>query len=120
LKNRQSDYSSDIKSDGVKNEALLKRRRILKIVKEIARALVEYTKNKKKFTSDGYKHFELKPYQKIKIEDLLQIFVDDLELVKEFLQFVIEDLGDKFAPELEQLTTINLYHRLLEYYLYSR
>lgn len=56
----------------------------------------------------------------MRIEDLLQIFVDDLELVKDFLTFVIDELGDKFSAELEQLTTINLYHRLLEYMLYSR
>lgn len=56
----------------------------------------------------------------MRIEDLLQIFVDDLELVKDFLTFVIDELGDKFSTELEQLTTINLYHRLLEYMLYSR
>jgi len=78
-----------MKSGGTKNDAPLKRSRILKIVKDIAKAIVEYTKNKKKFVSENFKKFELKPYQKIKIEDLLQIFVDDLELVKEFLQFVI-------------------------------
>ena len=56
----------------------------------------------------------------MKIEDLLQIFVDDLDLVKEFLQYVIDEFGDKFVTELDQLTTINLYHRLLEYMLYNR
>ena len=87
------------------------------IVKEIAKALVEYTKNKKKFPPES--KFTLKAHQKVRIEDLLQIFVDDLELVKQFLKFVIEDLGQKFPKEIEQLTQINLYHRLLEYYLYS-
>ena len=62
----------------------------------------------------------LKPNQKVKIEDLLQIFVDDLELVRGFLEFIINDFGDRNSNELEQLTTINLYHRLLEYMLYSR
>jgi hypothetical protein len=46
--------------------------------------------------------------------------VDDLEVVKEFLTFVIDEFGKKFSSELEQLTQINLYHRLLEYMLYSR
>ena len=46
--------------------------------------------------------------------------MDDLELQKTFLQFVIEEIGNNFSKEIEQLTTINLYHRLLEYYLYSK
>ena len=82
--------------------------------------MVEYTRDKKQFKSEQFKKFTLKNHQKVKIEDLLQIFVDDLDLVKEFLQFIIEEFGDKFATELEQLTTINLYHRLLEYMLYNR
>jgi len=56
----------------------------------------------------------------VKIEDLLQIFVDDLDLLKEFLQYVIDEFGDKFVTELDQLTTINLYHKLLECMLYNR
>ena len=56
----------------------------------------------------------------MRIEDLLQIFIDDLDLAKKFLTFVIEDLGKQYQQELEQLTQINLYHRLLEYMLYSR
>jgi hypothetical protein len=86
-------------------------------VKEIAQALIEYTKNKKKFASDS--KYTLKAHQKVRIEDLLQIFVDDLQLVKEFLKYVIEDIGSKYPKELAELTQINLYHRLLEYYLYS-
>jgi len=39
--------------------------------------------------------------------------------VKEFLKYVIEDIGGKYPKELGELTQINLYHRLLEYYLYS-
>ena len=45
--------------------------------------------------------------------------MDDLQLVKEFLKYVIEDIGAKYPKELGELTQINLYHRLLEYYLYS-
>lgn len=40
-------------------------------------------------------------------------------MVKQFLKFVIEDLGQKCPKEIAALTQINLYHRLLEYYLYS-
>jgi len=97
-------------------------KRILDNVKNIARALCEYTKNnKKKFDTDEFnKKFTLKSHQKVRIEDLLQIFIDDLELAKKFLTFVIEDLGQQYQTELDQLTQINLYHRLLEYMLYSR
>lgn len=56
----------------------------------------------------------------MRIEDLLQIFIDDLDLAKRFLTFVIEELSPRYSYELEQLTQINLYHRLLEYMLYSR
>lgn len=56
------------------------------IVKDIAMALVDYVKHDKKFTMPQFKDkFTLKSHQKVKIEDLLQIFVDDLELVKQFL-----------------------------------
>jgi len=88
-------------------------------VRDIAKALIIHTKDKKLFQST-YPTYVLKPNQKIKIEDLLQIFVDDLEQVKDILDYIITEFGEKNANELEQLTTINLYHRLLEYMLYSR
>lgn len=44
-------------------------KKILDIVKDIAKALVEYTKNKKKFAPDS--KFTLKSHQKVRIEDLL-------------------------------------------------
>ena len=43
--------------------------KILDIVKDIAKALVEYTKNKKKFAPDS--KYTLKSHQKVRIEDLL-------------------------------------------------
>jgi tRNA U38,U39,U40 pseudouridine synthase TruA len=47
------------------------------LVRNIVGALIEY-KKQKKFTSDAYKHYELKEKQRIRIEDLIQIFVDDI------------------------------------------
>jgi hypothetical protein len=47
------------------------------IVRNIVGALIEFTKHSR-FVSEAYKKFELKKSQKIKIEDLLQIFVDDI------------------------------------------
>ncbi len=87
-------------------------------MRNIARALVEHTRNKK-FVSEMFKQFELKKNQRIRIEDLLQIFVDDIDQLKDFLKFVIEEFGERFSAELEKLTSINLYHRLLECYLYK-
>ncbi len=40
------------------------------MVKDITKALAEYTKQKK-FVSEPYKQFELKKNQRIRIEDLL-------------------------------------------------
>lgn len=72
--------------------------RILKIVQDIASALCEWIKlNKRGFETPEFKQqYELKPHQKVRIEDLLQIFVDDLALSKTFLSFVVDDLGPRF------------------------
>ena len=50
---------------------------------------------------------------------MLQIFVDDIDQLKNFIKFVIEEFGETRPKELEKLTNINLYHRLLECYLYK-
>ena len=123
LKDRQVDTTKKI--DSALNNARIAERqkqekRILEIVKEIAKALVDYTKHSKRFEVFKDKGFELKSHQKVRIEDLLQIFVDNLELVKQFLEYVIDEFGEKNPKELEAMTTINLHHRLLEYYLYSK
>ena len=93
--------------------------KILKIVKDIARALIEH-KKQNRFVSEQFKHFEIKPSQRVQIEDLLQIFVDDTDQLKDFLKFIIDDFGKNFGEQLEKLSSINLYHRLLECYLYKR
>ena len=64
------------------------------LVRNIVGALIEY-KKQKKFTSDQYKHYELKEKQRVRIEDLIQIFVDDIPQMKEFLQYVIETYGNQ-------------------------
>jgi hypothetical protein len=38
--------------------------------------------------------------------------------MKEFLQYVIETFGEQNEKYLKELTSLNLYHRLLECYLY--
>ena len=69
------------------------------VVDERRDALCEWIKlNKKGFETPEFKRqYELKAYQKVRIEDLLQIFVDDLALSKTFLSFVVDDLGPRFS-----------------------
>jgi hypothetical protein len=55
----------------------------------------------------------------VKIEELLQIFVDHPDDLREFLEFVIKSYSDKVDFKQRNLTDINLHHRLLECYLYK-
>lgn len=57
--------------------------------------------------------------QPIKIEEILQIFVDHPDQLCTFLQTLIDNHGDKVDFIQRKLTDINLYHRLLECYLYK-
>ena len=63
------------------------------LVRNIVGALIEH-KKVRRFVSEQYRGYELKDKQKIRIEDLLQIFVDDINQMKEFLYFVIETYGE--------------------------
>jgi hypothetical protein len=68
------------------------------MVKEIALALCEWHKNgKKKF--DTRKHvesFTMKNHERVRIENLLEIFVDDINLSRLFLTEVVENLSRSF------------------------
>lgn len=81
--------------------------------------MIEYKKIKQ-FKSEGIRHYQWDAAkQKIRIEDIMQIFVDDIGQMKDFLQHVIETYGNEnFEKYLKELTSLNLYHRLLECYLY--
>ena len=90
------------------------------LVRSIVDAMIDFTKHKA-FKTKEAAGLEWEPKkQRIKIEDLLQIFVDDIAQMKDFLQYVIEKYGGNEAHEkhLKELTSLNLYHRLLECYLY--
>jgi len=89
------------------------------LVRTIVAAMVEF-KKLKQFKSEGIRHYQWDALkQKIRIEDILQIFVDDIGQMKDFLQHVIETYGNEnFEKYLKELTSLNLYHRLLECYLY--
>jgi hypothetical protein len=81
--------------------------------------MIEFKKTKQ-LKQEATRHLKWDPAkQKIRIEDLLQIFVDDISQMKDFLQHVIETYGNEnFEKYLKELTALNLYHRLLECYLY--
>jgi hypothetical protein len=53
------------------------------------------------------------------IEDLLQVFVDHQDYLKLFLKYIIDEYGDRKAQELGKISGSNLYHRLLECYLFK-
>lgn len=80
------------------------------MVKEIALALCEWHKNgKKKF--DTRKHqdsFTMKSHEKVRIENLLEIFVDDINLSRLFLMEVVDNLSitfeDLFKDEPNEMT----------------
>lgn len=48
----------------------------------------------------------------------MQIFVDNIDQMKDFLKYVLESTANNSQNNLDQLTTLNLHHRLLECYLY--
>jgi hypothetical protein len=90
------------------------------LARNIVGALLEHKKHKK-FVSEQYRHLEMPDKRRaIRVEDLIQVFVDDIHQLKDFLQYVIETYGSNEATEkyLKEITSLNLYHRLLECYLY--
>lgn len=91
--------------------------RVMTIVKDVVRALVDYANNGT-FKNPKFKNFRLEKNQKVKIDDLLRIFVDNPDYYRDFLQFVITDYGKEDFKK-KGLSDIKLHHRLLECYLYK-
>ena len=91
------------------------------MVQEIAKALCEFkrTGDKTFETKEFNEKFTLKAHQRVKIEDLLTIFVDDIANIIAFLNYVVRTLAKDYPNELDKITQVNLYHRLLEYMLYN-
>ena len=100
------------------------------MVRDIAKALCEYQRNKnnKKEGHIGFESkefnqkFSINPNDIILIEDLLKIYVDDPECSIELVEYIVNNLVQNyhFDKEIEQLSEINLYHRCLEYKLYNK
>ena len=56
----------------------------------------------------------------VRIEDLLQIFVDHHDLMTDFLKRILNEFSEARFNDLERLTQIKLYNRLLECYLVKK
>ena len=86
----------------------------------IVEAMVWYTAHGNSFTRQQDRHLELGPKQVVRIEDLLQIFVDHHDLMTDFLKRILTEFSDDRFHDLERLTQIKLYNRLLECYLVKK
>jgi len=65
------------------------------MVEQITKALIEYKKNGK-YISEEFTNFEPLKKTRVRIEDLLQIFVDENESLLHYLKHVIETYGERF------------------------
>lgn len=118
-----ADAASKEAQAGVNRHSDIKKS-VKKIVKDIAKALCEYSKNKQRGfdTKEFNQKFIIKPTDKILVEDLLQIFVDDLDYSLDLVGYIVNDLAQNknFEKEIEHISHINLYHRFLEYTHYKK
>ena len=86
----------------------------------IVEAMVFYTAHGQQFQRQQDKHLELGPKQVVRVEDLLQIFVDHHDLLTDFLKRILTEFSGARFNDLERLTQIKLYNRLLECYLVKK
>jgi hypothetical protein len=129
-KQKKRDQNSYYSSHNIKKstDAASLDEEVIGILKDVVRALIDYTTHDQKFTQKQFKTFELRKNQRVRIEDLLQVFIDHHDHLTRFIHFVIEEFtkladlndGGIGARSIESLTQINLYHRLLECYLYKQ
>ena len=86
----------------------------------IVEAMVFYSAHGQNFQRPQDRHLELLPKQVVRVEDLLQIFVDHHDLMTDFLKRILTEFSGKRFKDLESLTQIKLYNRLLECYLVKK
>jgi phosphate uptake regulator len=58
---------------------------VINILKEIVRALIDYYTHDHKFFLKEFKGFELRKHQSVRIEDILQVFVDHHDHLTRFI-----------------------------------
>jgi hypothetical protein len=66
---------------------------LVDIIKQIAYELVIYKRNGDKFDETNQNEYELGSNQVILIEDMLNIFEDDMVCMRQILKYIVEDLG---------------------------
>lgn len=87
----------------------------------IVDSMVHYMLDNKKFKRPDDCGLELGAKQVVRIEDLLQIFVDHHDLMTDFLKRILNQFSEtNMFRHLERLTQIKLYNRLLECYLVKK
>ena len=90
----------------------------------IVQSMVAYVGSGNKFTRKQDAHLMLGKNQRVRIEDILQIFVDQHDLMTDFLKRILDEYKTEANKErfkdLEKLTQIKLYNRLLECYLVKK
>lgn len=60
----------------------------------IVEAMVYYTAHGNAFAKQQHRHLKLGPKQVVRIEDLLQIFVDHHDLMTDFLKRILNEFSD--------------------------
>ena len=99
---------------GKDNDRVITMEDVSDVAFRIVEAMVYYTAHGNHFARQSDKHLELGPKQVVRIEDLLQVFVDHHDLMTDFLKRILTEFSDARFHDLERLTQIKLYNRLLE------
>lgn len=102
------------------NEKTITMRDVSDVAFRIVEAMVYYTAHGNHFARKEDLHLTLGPKQVVRIEDLLQVFVDHHDLMTDFLKRILDQFTDARFHDLERLTQIKLYNRLLECYLVKK
>ena len=104
-----------------RDESVISAEDVSNVAFRIVEAMVHYMISGKQFKRQEDRGLELGPKQVVRIEDLLQIFVDHHDLMTEFLKRILDQFSEAVMyVHLECLTQIKLYNRLLECYLVKK
>ena len=105
---------------GKDNDRIITMEDVSDVAFRIVEAMVFYTAHGNAFARQQDRHLEIGAKQVVRIEDLLQIFVDHHDLMTDFLKRILTEFVDARYHDLERLTQIKLYNRLLECYLVKK
>ena len=86
------------------NDRVITNEDVCNVAFRIVEAMVYYTAHGQSFARQQDKHLVLGPKQVVRIEDLLQIFVDHHDLMTDFLKRILSEFSDARFNDLERLT----------------